>query len=238
MSLKEIYLSILSRQIQFDQFNSNIQTHLKPTVWVDCLKTCINEWQWVVQRVTRGDNELQRMTRSDHFGWTPLFWIIWCWCEYLKNEKVTLSTFFKLLISNVIYHFVTVALFPALNNCWQIRNDAYRSVIQTLSNIYDGTFCKNGLWLNPRKKTRKERMIEKQGFLLKSFNHGTIIRTGITCKKISYYMRDSAYRYFEVMINIFEFFHVKENVEFWLVYLNTFSWIIQSCFLTETIKRS
>ena len=47
-------------------------------------------------------------------------------------------------------------------------------------------------------------------------DHGTIIRTGITCKKIPYYMRDSACRwfidkklkYFEVMLNIFEFLRV------------------------------
>ena len=30
------------------------------------------------------------------------------------------------------------------------------------------------------------------------YKHGTIIRTGITCKKISCYMRDSAYRWFIV----------------------------------------
>ena len=44
--------------------------------------------------------------------------------------------------------------------------------------------------------------------------HGTIIQTGLTCKKLSYYMRDSASRnpspsllkelkYFEIMLNIF-----------------------------------
>ena len=48
--------------------------------------------------------------------------------------------------------------------------------------------------------------------------HGTIIPTGITCKKIPCYMRDSARRwlllkilkYFEVMLNIFEFPHMKK----------------------------
>ena len=49
--------------------------------------------------------------------------------------------------------------------------------------------------------------------------HGTIIRTGIKCKEISCYMSDSACRwfiilkYFEVMLNIFEFSRVPENVE-------------------------
>ena len=31
-----------------------------------------------------------------------------------------------------------------------------------------------------------------------AFEHGTIIRTGITCKKIPFYMRDSAYMWFIV----------------------------------------
>ena len=40
------------------------------------------------------------------------------------------------------------------------------------------------------------------------------------------------------MWNIFEFSHVQEIVESWLVYVNKFSWIIQSFFLTETIKQN
>ena len=59
-------------------------------------------------------------------------------------------------------------------------------------------------------------------------------------------MRDSAcsglllkmLKYFEVMLNIFEFSHVKEIVKSWLVYAKTFSQIIQLCFLTETIKQN
>ena len=43
-------------------------------------------------------------------------------------------------------------------------------------------------------------------------------------------------KYFKVLLNIFGFFHLKDIVESWLVYVNKFSWIIQSCFLTETIK--
>ena len=59
--------------------------------------------------------------------------------------------------------------------------------------------------------------------------HGTIIGTGITCNKMSCYMHDSACRwlifdnfwyYFNVMLNIFEFSHVKEILESWLVYVN------------------
>ena len=53
------------------------------------------------------------------------------------------------------------------------------------------------------------------------FYHGTIIQKGITCEKIPCYMRDSAcsdlllkmLKYFEVMLNIFEFSHVKEIVK-------------------------
>ena len=33
--------------------------------------------------------------------------------------------------------------------------------------------------------------------------------------------------YFEAMLNTFEFFHVKEVVQSWLVYGNNLSWIIQ-----------
>ena len=46
--------------------------------------------------------------------------------------------------------------------------------------------------------------------------HGNIIRTGATCKKINCYMRDSAWRWFtvkevkiyEILLNIFEFSRV------------------------------
>ena len=40
-------------------------------------------------------------------------------------------------------------------------------------------------------------------------------------------------QYFEVMLNVFEFSHVKEIVESLLRYVNKFSWIIQSSFMTE-----
>ena len=70
--------------------------------------------------------------------------------------------------------------------------------------------------------------------------------TGTSWKKISCYMRDSAckslllkvIKYFGVTLNTFEFSNVNGIVESWLVYVNKFSWIIQSCFLTETTKRS
>ena len=74
--------------------------------------------------------------------------------------------------------------------------------------------------------------------------HETIIRTGITCKKIPCYMRDSAckwlkkLKYFKVMLNIFEFLLVWENVESWLVYANKLFWIAQPYFSTNTIKQS
>ena len=45
-------------------------------------------------------------------------------------------------------------------------------------------------------------------------------------------------KYFEVMLEIFEFSHMKEIVESWLLYANKFSWIIQSCFPNEIIKQS
>ena len=59
-------------------------------------------------------------------------------------------------------------------------------------------------------------------------------------------MHDSANRWlivenakiFRSYVKHFEFPHVKEIVESWLVYVNKFSLIIQSCFLTDTIKES
>ena len=75
-------------------------------------------------------------------------------------------------------------------------------------------------------------------------NYGTIMRTRITCKKIFHYMRKLACqwlvveKYVKIRLNIFEFSYVKEIVKSWLVYENKFSWIIQSSFLTEAIKRS
>ena len=52
-------------------------------------------------------------------------------------------------------------------------------------------------------------------------SHGTIIRTGITCKKIPVICATQLaggsllkmLKYFEVILNIFEFSHVKEIVE-------------------------
>ena len=45
-------------------------------------------------------------------------------------------------------------------------------------------------------------------------------------------------KHFEIMLNVSEFSHVKGIVEFWLVYVNKLQLIIQSCFLTKTIKPS
>ena len=77
--------------------------------------------------------------------------------------------------------------------------------------------------------------------------HGTIIRTGITCKKISCYMRDSAagglllkkkLKSVEVMLNVFEFSRLWENAESSLVYANKLFWIAQPYFSTDIIKQS
>ena len=89
---------------------------------------------------------------------------------------------------------------------------------------------------------------KKINFSQINFEHGTIIRTGISCTKIPCYMHDSACRwifnlllkqlkYFEV-INIFEFSWVWENVESWLVYANKLFWIAQPYFSTDIIKRN
>ena len=76
--------------------------------------------------------------------------------------------------------------------------------------------------------------------------HETVIRTGIRCKKIPCYMCDSACRWFivkkakifEVMLNIFEFLLVWENVESWLVFGNKLFCIAQTYFSTNIIKQS
>ena len=44
-------------------------------------------------------------------------------------------------------------------------------------------------------------------------------------------------KYFEVMLNIFEFSPVWENVESWLVYANKLFWIAQPHFSNDIIKR-
>ena len=78
------------------------------------------------------------------------------------------------------------------------------------------------------------------------FERGIIIRTAITCKKIPCYMRDSACRWFivqrakifEVMLTVFHYSRVCENVQFWLVYANKFFWIsfFQPYFSTDIIS--
>ena len=48
------------------------------------------------------------------------------------------------------------------------------------------------------KEERFNSFFDEQCFLINNSSHGTIIRTGITCKKIHCYMRDSAYSWFIV----------------------------------------
>ena len=43
---------------------------------------------------------------------------------------------------------------------------------------------------------------------------------------------------FSSYVNIFEFSHVKEIVQSWLIYVTKFSSVIQWYFLTETIKQN
>ena len=76
------------------------------------------------------------------------------------------------------------------------------------------------------------------------FRHVTIIRIGITWKKIPCYMRDSACRWcivkkakiFSSYVKHFEFLTVWEIEESWLVYVNKFSWIAHPYFSTDIIK--
>ena len=64
------------------------------------------------------------------------------------------------------------------------------------------------------------------------WSHGTIIQTGITCKKAPCYMHNPACRWFIVkakkisnFVNFFEFLQVWENIKSWLVYANKLFWI-------------
>ena len=77
-------------------------------------------------------------------------------------------------------------------------------------------------------------------------NHRTIIPTGITFKKTPCYMRNSARRWlivenakiFRSYVKHFLVFQMIEIVKSWLVCMNKFSWIIQSCYLTKATKQS
>ena len=77
---------------------------------------------------------------------------------------------------------------------------------------------------------------------LPSLNHETIIGTGIKSLVICATQFASGLllkmlKYFKVMLKSFEFSLVKEIAESWFVNANKFSWIIQWCILTETIKK-
>ena len=44
-------------------------------------------------------------------------------------------------------------------------------------------------------------------------------------------------KYFEVMLKMFEFSRVWENIESWLVYVKNIFWIAQPCFLADIIEQ-
>ena len=79
--------------------------------------------------------------------------------------------------------------------------------------------------------------VEKTAWL----EHGTIIQTEITCNKISWYMRDSTCRWlivgnskiFQSYAKHFLIFPCEGNCRDLTGFVNEFSWIIQSCFLTR-----
>ena len=68
-----------------------------------------------------------------------------------------------------------------------------------------------------------------------------VILTGVTYKKIPGYIHDSACRlcivkklkYFEFVLNIFEFLLVWENAKSWLVNASKLFWIAKPYFLTD-----
>ena len=77
-------------------------------------------------------------------------------------------------------------------------------------------------------------------------NHGAIIWVGITFKKILVISATQSagglllrkLKYLVVMLSIFEFSWVWENIESWFVNANKLFWIAQPYFLTNIIKQS
>ena len=80
-----------------------------------------------------------------------------------------------------------------------------------------------------KKCTDVDGALEKYIASANVFDPRTIKRTGSLITKLNY---------FEVVLNIFEFSRVWENVEFLLAYANKLCWIVQPYFSTDLIKES
>ena len=105
--------------------------------------------------------ESQQVTMNNN-GWPFrlefLFRMIWYWCKYLKKKWENTALFSNNFIANFKHNLV-------------FRYPAFISSFRwLLTDIYDGTFRENRLQFNAQNRTRKERIWEKQGLLLKGFN--------------------------------------------------------------------
>ena len=145
------------------------------------------------------------------------------------------SKFFKLFETFSEFH-VFVFSYRAASENAELEENKIR-VIFAWENLWKGIRISSGLILSIFYQRRKE-MITFRGFHQFPEFRGIDLANKIPCC-----MRDSACRlkklkYSKIMLNVFETFRVWETVESWLVYKNTFSWIIQSYFLTGTKNRS
>ena len=135
------------------------------------------------------------------------------WSKYIK------ATFIKLLSGCSCHRFERMNILSVENwdKSWNFWNSYFLKLLNCI--FLESTLC------------RKEKNFSfiPDNYWNKVFHlytyHGTVTRTWITGKKISYYIGDSACRwlifkmlkYFEIMLNIFEFSRVKENVESWFM---------------------
>ena len=86
-----------------------------------------NDWQQLATSGTMSDDEWQWMTPSDS-GWQQMTRSV---MNILKTTRWHFVQMILLLISNLIYHFVTVPLVPALSSCWQMTHTVHLRPCQT-----------------------------------------------------------------------------------------------------------
>ena len=70
-------------------------------------------------------------------------------------------------------------------------------------------------------------------------NRNNMQENPLLCDRLSLQVVKKAkkLKYFEVMLSIFEFSRVWENVKSWLVYTNKLFWVAQPYFLANIIKK-
>ena len=120
-----------------------------------------------------------------------------------KNLQLLATEMFK--IHRGLFPKILRETFVSKTSLYNLRKNHTIEKRQAHS-VYDGTellsFLGSKIWdLVPVELKQSESLDFlklKIGYLLHVHEHGTIVRTGITCKKIPCYMRDSACRWFMV----------------------------------------